>query len=67
MARRASGLASLVFLGCASVALCKNFHLGLMMMRGLRNWASYELQASAISIAVDNARTDGHFLNHTFT
>nr|XP_022338373.1 atrial natriuretic peptide receptor 1-like [Crassostrea virginica] len=67
MARRASGLASLVFLGCVSVALCKNFHLGLMMMRGLRNWASYELQASAISIAVDNARTDGHFLNHTFT
>ncbi|XP_062606321.1 receptor-type guanylate cyclase gcy-6-like, partial [Saccostrea cucullata] len=44
-----------------------NFHLGLLMLRGQRNWASYELQASAISIAVDNARKDGHFLNHTFT
>ncbi|XP_062609740.1 atrial natriuretic peptide receptor 2-like [Saccostrea cucullata] len=37
------------------------------MLKGQRNWASYEVQASAISIAVDNARKDGHFLNHTFT
>ncbi|XP_061188878.1 atrial natriuretic peptide receptor 1-like [Saccostrea echinata] len=56
-----------VFLEIIDVIICKDFHLGLLMLRGQRNWASYELQASAISIAVDNARKDGHFLNHTFS
>lgn len=67
MARGERGLASFLLLGFFSFVISKNFHLGLMMLRGKRNWASYELQASAISIAVENARTDGYFLNHTFT
>lgn len=67
MARGVRGLASFVLLEFFSFVISKDFHLGLMMLRGDRNWASYELQASAISIAVENARTDGYFLNHTFT
>lgn len=67
MARGVRGLASFVLFEFFSFVISKNFHLGLMMLRGYRNWASFELQASAISIAVENARKDGYFLNHTFT